>query len=154
MHSSWMRTSRSLTVCRSLLPGGVSLAGGGIPACTVADPPPVNRMTDRCKNITLATTSLRPVIKVLETPVLCTCWLWYSAIFTPVRVSVHIHYHRSSTDMAEFRDEPDAKRRKLAASASGSGCKAQSSVSSQQFQAGKCRQLDSLKKLYHQNPSS
>ena len=34
--------------------------GGGIPACTEADPP-VNRMTDRCKNITLATTSLRPV---------------------------------------------------------------------------------------------
>ena len=59
-----------------LLLGGVSLAGGvppsggllalgspwwgGIPACTEADPP-VNRMTDRCKNITLATTSLRPV---------------------------------------------------------------------------------------------
>ena len=45
---------------------GVSLVGGspwqgGIPACSEADPP-VNRMTDRCKNITLATTSLRPVI--------------------------------------------------------------------------------------------
>ena len=37
--------------------------GDGIPACTEADtPPPVNRMTDRCKNITLATTSLRPVV--------------------------------------------------------------------------------------------
>ena len=41
--------------------------GGGIPASTEADPtppppPPVNRMTNRCKNITLATTSLRPVI--------------------------------------------------------------------------------------------
>ena len=104
MHSSRMRTGRSLTVCRSLLLGGgdggrgspnyadlgVSLAGGvsltggspwqggllgrgsqgptgqgsswqggGTPAGTVADPPPVNRMTDRCKNITLATTSLR-----------------------------------------------------------------------------------------------
>ena len=35
--------------------------GCGIPACTEADTPPVNRMTDRCKNITLATTSLRPV---------------------------------------------------------------------------------------------
>ena len=35
--------------------------GGGIPACTEADPP-LNRMTDRCKNITLGTTSLRPVI--------------------------------------------------------------------------------------------
>ena len=30
MHSSWMRTGRSLTVCRSLLPGrGVSVLGGG-----------------------------------------------------------------------------------------------------------------------------
>ena len=40
--------------------GGGLLWGGGIPACTEADPP-VNRMTDRCKNITLATTLLRPV---------------------------------------------------------------------------------------------
>ena len=45
-----------------LLWGGVCSWGGGIPACTEADPPPVNRMNaDRCKNITLATTSLRPV---------------------------------------------------------------------------------------------
>ena len=44
-------------------PGGVPGPGGvGIPACIEAEPPPVNRMTDRCKNITLATTSLRPVI--------------------------------------------------------------------------------------------
>ena len=70
MHSSRMRTDRSKTVCQSLLRGGgaysgglLSGEGGGIPACTEADPPPVNRMTDRCKNITLATTSLRPVIK-------------------------------------------------------------------------------------------
>ena len=41
-------------------PGGL-LPGGGIPACTEADPP-VNRMTDRCKNITLATTLLLPVM--------------------------------------------------------------------------------------------
>ena len=44
-------------------PRGVpALAGGGgvIPACNEADPPPVNRMTDRCKNITFAT-SLRTV---------------------------------------------------------------------------------------------
>ena len=60
MHSSRMRTGRSLTVlCRSLLPGGCLLPGGlsawgvgecllpggsppggcGIPACTEADPP-------------------------------------------------------------------------------------------------------------------
>ena len=35
----------------------------GIPTCTEADTPPVDRITDACKNITLATTSLRPVIK-------------------------------------------------------------------------------------------
>ena len=34
----------------------------GIPACTEADTPPCG-LTDTCKNITLATTSLRPVIK-------------------------------------------------------------------------------------------
>ena len=63
----------SLTVCQGLLrgggvcsggcqsecvpEGGVSVGGlvpGGIPACIEADPP-VNRMTDRCKNITLGT---------------------------------------------------------------------------------------------------
>ena len=117
MHSSRMRTGRSLTVCRSLLPGGVSAQGGvcsgGVSAlgsvcsegcvcsggvcsggCLLGgvysggllrggcllwgvsapggvvwypsmhwsrQPPSVNRMTNRCKNITLATTSLRPV---------------------------------------------------------------------------------------------
>ena len=66
MHSSRMRTGHSLTVCRSLLlGGGVCSGGGGIPACTEADPP-VNRMTDTSKNITLATTSLRPVIISLK----------------------------------------------------------------------------------------
>ena len=36
-------------------PGGVCLVrGGGIPACTEAEPPPVDRITDACKNITLA----------------------------------------------------------------------------------------------------
>ena len=80
MHSSRMRTGRSLTVCQSLLAGeGVSASGGcllpggsasggvcsggrgvsapggcGIPACTEADTPPVDRITDACKNITLA----------------------------------------------------------------------------------------------------
>ena len=89
MHSSRMRTGRSYTtVCWSLLPGegGVCSGGGawsggicsggvcsvgvcsrgGIPACIEAEPPPVNRMTNRCKNITLATTSLRPVIKAQD----------------------------------------------------------------------------------------
>ena len=119
MHSSRMRTGRSLTVCCSLLPGGVCLVPGGgggfslpggsgprgrgsgprgglpgpeggclpgpggvllgpggvvLPAGGVWSqgvlpvggvlqrPPPVYRITDTCKNITLATTSLRPVI--------------------------------------------------------------------------------------------
>ena len=45
-----------------LVPGVSGPGGCGIPACTEADTPlPVNRMTNRCKNITLATTSLRPV---------------------------------------------------------------------------------------------
>ena len=101
MHSSRMRTGRSLTVCCSLLPGvallglgggflpgpgGVLLGPGGgsawsggslpgpgglspgpggcLPGPGGGDPgdPPVYRITDTCKNITLATTSLRPVI--------------------------------------------------------------------------------------------
>ena len=51
-----------------LVPGGVSGLGGvstprGVwyPSMHWGRHPPVNRMTDRCKNITLATTSLRPV---------------------------------------------------------------------------------------------
>ena len=81
MHSSRMRTGHSLTVCRGVsapewgsCPGGLSGPGGcllwgdgGIAACTEADtfpptPPLVDRITDTSKNITLATTSLRPVI--------------------------------------------------------------------------------------------
>ena len=58
----------------SLVPGGWSAwSGGGVSAwsrggclCLVpggfSGDPPVNRITDTCKNITLATTSLRPVI--------------------------------------------------------------------------------------------
>ena len=43
MHSSRMRTGRSLTVCCSLLPGGFSLLGGVLPArgvCLVWGVPP------------------------------------------------------------------------------------------------------------------
>ena len=54
-------------------PGGVSALGGvSAPGGMVSQhaprqtPLPVNRMTDRCKNITLATTSLRPVKITLE----------------------------------------------------------------------------------------
>ena len=72
LHSSRMRTTRLLPVSPSmhcagrvcswgcLLPGGVLSGGvcsrGCIPACNGADPP-VNRMIDRCKNITLSQTS-------------------------------------------------------------------------------------------------
>ena len=42
--------------------GGVSAPRGWYPSMHWGrHPPPVNRMTNRCKNITLATTSLRPV---------------------------------------------------------------------------------------------
>ena len=50
----------------SLVPGGSAWSGGvlhpaGGSPCQTPHPPPVNRMTDRCKNITLAKTSFRPV---------------------------------------------------------------------------------------------
>ena len=47
--------------------GGLSAPGGSVSQHALRqNPPPVNRMTNRCKNITLATTSLRPVIKCLN----------------------------------------------------------------------------------------
>ena len=42
--------------------GEISVWSGGLPQCLLGYHPPGNRMTNRCKNITLATTSLRPVI--------------------------------------------------------------------------------------------
>ena len=88
MHSSRMRTVRSLTVWQGSAlrgcargvwswgvvshharEGGVpegSGPGGVVPQHALRQtPPPVNRMTNSSKNITLATTSLRPVIKPL-----------------------------------------------------------------------------------------
>ena len=83
MHSSRMRTGRALTVFRGGVPArgvylleGVYLPRGSVPAqgvyltgggCTwpgTPTPPPVNRMTDTCKNITLAKTSFRPVTRM------------------------------------------------------------------------------------------
>ena len=63
----WCVWSRRV-VC--LVQGGCVPGPGGLPQWLVGyhsppdqahHPPPVNRMTNRCKNITLATTSLRPV---------------------------------------------------------------------------------------------
>ena len=76
MHAIRMSTARLLTVYRSIRGGGVSAKGGSaqggvclrgvypgvsalgvcIPACNGADTP-VNRVADRCKNITLPQTS-------------------------------------------------------------------------------------------------
>ena len=91
MHSNRMRTGRSLTVCRGcFLPGGVCLPPGGAsflggvlsprgvpPSCggvlpsqgvvsqhALRQTPPVKRITHTSKNISLATTSLRPVMIV------------------------------------------------------------------------------------------
>ena len=51
-----------------LVPGGVYLVPrGGVNGQVL---PPVNRMTNRCKNITLAKTSFRPVKTQLNTPIL------------------------------------------------------------------------------------
>ena len=44
-----------------LLPGGMYLPGPG--GCAWSGTPPVNRITHTCKNITLAKTSFRPVMK-------------------------------------------------------------------------------------------
>ena len=47
-------------------PGGCTWSGGGGGVYLVRYSPPVNRMTNRCKNITLAKTSFRPVINSFE----------------------------------------------------------------------------------------
>ena len=58
--------------CVCLVRGGFSLVpgGGGGGVCLVPGgfprDPPVYRITDTCKNITLATTSLRPVTRLLR----------------------------------------------------------------------------------------
>ena len=64
----WGSCCLGVSAPRGLLQGGVWSQGGvcwggWYPACTEADPP-VNRMTNRYKNITLATTSLRLVINI------------------------------------------------------------------------------------------
>ena len=72
-----MLTGRSLTVCR----GGVRFPGVcGIPTCTEADPPPVNKITDMSKNITLATTLLLPVTRMHSSGMHTACLLTISQV--------------------------------------------------------------------------
>ena len=57
---------RGVSAPKGVCSGGVCSGGGGLLRGEVSQhalrqTPPVNRMTNRCKNITLATTSLRPV---------------------------------------------------------------------------------------------
>ena len=74
-----------------LLLGGCLLPGGsGIPACTEADTPPVNRMTNRCKNITLATTSLRPVKILIVNSFTVNIWTNYSKDGNDKRVTLFV----------------------------------------------------------------
>ena len=55
--------------------GGFSLAGGVLPGRGGSpwQTPTVNRMTDRCKNITLATTSLQPVTRMHSSKMRAIC---------------------------------------------------------------------------------
>ena len=68
-----------------LVPRGVSAwsRGGCLPGPRVGSPetPPVNRITDTCKNITLATTSLRPVITILNSSFRLLN-VWYNSVQT------------------------------------------------------------------------
>ena len=73
-------------------PGGCLLPGG-IPACTEADPPTVNRITDTSKNITLATTSLRPV-KTLIT------WIVFGS-HTNLKKPRYLPYYQRITHASE-----------------------------------------------------
>ena len=47
-------------------PGKGGLVPGGVSQHALRQTPPVNRITNTCKNITLATTSLRPVINYIS----------------------------------------------------------------------------------------
>ena len=60
--ASWGVSPSQGGVCSQgdLLPGGL-LLGDVVSQHALRQTPPMNRMTDRCKNISLATTSLRPV---------------------------------------------------------------------------------------------
>ena len=73
VHSSRMRTGRTLTVFRWRSPPSKNWRPpaprkfGGTPSPENLETPPVDRITDACKNITLAKTSFRPVIIYIKT---------------------------------------------------------------------------------------
>ena len=54
--------SRGVSALGVVCSGGCLLPGGVVSQHALRQNPPVNRMTDRCKNITWATTSLPPVM--------------------------------------------------------------------------------------------
>ena len=60
--SRGVSTPMEVSASGGCLLGGCLVPGGWYPSMHQGRYPPVNRMTNRCKNITLATTSLRPVI--------------------------------------------------------------------------------------------
>ena len=57
MHSSRMRTARLFPISPTMHCSGGVPGPGGVPAQVLPPPSPMNRMTDRCKNITLPQTS-------------------------------------------------------------------------------------------------
>ena len=76
---------------------GLGVPGGGctwLGGCTWSGTPtphPVNRMTDRCKNITLAKTSFRPV-NILYS--IGGTWMWPTGVYKCLlKDSLQFHYH-------------------------------------------------------------
>ena len=68
MHSSRMRTARCSGRLGGCMPGGVCLGGSARGVClprVVYTHPTVNKITDRCKNITFPKLRLRTVITLL-----------------------------------------------------------------------------------------
>ena len=59
---------------------GAVCLGGCIPACNEADTPPVGRITDRCKKITLLQLRLRAINSVMNL-LLFEAWFNYKKIF-------------------------------------------------------------------------
>ena len=78
-----------MSALRRCLLQGVSALGVWYPSMHWGRHPPVNRMTDRCKNITLATTSLWPVTRKYYCRMHTTC-LPIVCASQPLDVSTHV----------------------------------------------------------------